>query len=275
MGKTKTAFVSETPEGQKKALEKKRAKYEAKKAARRIRVPGLGGGQRVVAVEAEPFDTEQSRSTQDKPTVETTPSPTTPKKTKSRGKKYLAARTKVDPTKTYTPDEAVKLAKETSFSSFPGRIEAHLVLTGGSLNKTVDLPHSTGQTRKTEIASDETIEKLKLGKIDFDLLIASPSMMPKLVPFAKLLGPRGLMPNPKQGTVSEKPEEVVSRFSGNTLQLKTEAKAPLLHTVIGKVDQTDKELSENLSAVVAAVKDKTVKGVVVKATMGPAIKVAA
>lgn len=266
MGKTKTAFVGQ--EDQQKAKDAKKAKYEAKKAARKIRVPGLGGGQRVVAVEAEPAQVEISSPTA--PTI-----PATPKKIKVRGRKYLLARAKVDPTRVYLVDEAVKLVKETSFSSFPGRVEAHLVLRTGSVNKTVDLPYSTGQTRRIEIANDETIEKLKTGKIDFDLLIASPSMMPKLVPFARLLGPRGLMPNPKQGTISEKPEEVVSRFSGNTLQLKTEAKAPLLHAVIGKVDQTDKTLAENLLAVMGAVKDKGVQKAVLKATMGPAIKVAA
>lgn len=262
MGKTKTAFVG--AEDQDKAKEAKRAKYAAKKAAKKVRVPGLGGGQRVVAVEAEPVAAKVAIEKKGE----------TVSKTKVRGKNYLAAKSKIDPTRTYPLEEAVKLAKETSYSSFPGRLEVHLVLKKGTINKTIELPRSTGKTRKIEVASQETVKKLENGKIDFDVLIATAAMMPKLVPFAKVLGPRGLMPNPKAGTISEKPEETAKKFGGNTLQLKSETKAPLVHTAIGKINQPEEELTDNLAAVVLAVGKPNIGKAFIKATMGPSIKVA-
>lgn len=197
----------------------------------------------------------------------------TKKEERVRGKKYIEARNKVNPNTVYPPEEAVKLAKETSTSSFGGSIQLHLVLKKGSTNVLVDLPHSAGRAKKVEIASDVTVEKVKMGKIDFDVLIAHPSMMPKLVPYARVLGPKGLMPNPKNGTVSEKPEETVQKFGGNTLQVKSEAKAPLVHTIIGKVNQPEKELVENFQAIVSAVGPKAIEKAVVAASMGPGIKV--
>jgi len=196
-----------------------------------------------------------------------------PQKEKVRGKRYVEAKAKVDSEKVYSFEEAVKLARETSISSFGGSLELHLII-HGTVNKILDLPYSSGKTKKVEIATDETIEKLKSGKVDFNVLIAHPSMMPKLVPFAKVLGPKGLMPNPKNGTVSEKPEAASKKFGGNSLQVKSETKSPLVHTIIGKVDQPEKELVENLTAIVNAVGPKTIEKAVVAASMGPGIKVA-
>lgn len=273
MGKTKTAFVGSTPEEELKAKQSKKAKYEAKKAARtKVRVPGLGGGQRIVAVEAEPLPQNSLPTTPTRNAAQfTAGGPTHPKKT--RGKKYLAAKSKIDSLKIYSPQEAVKLAKQTSTSRFPGKIEIHLILKKGTFNKTIQLPHFTGRERKIEIASDKTIEKLKSGKIDFDVLVATPTMMPKLVLYAKLLGPQGLMPNPKQGTISDKPEEAAKKFQGNALQVKTQSKTPLIHTVFGKADQPEKELEENLKTLLVAIDLKNIKKAFIKATMGPSIKV--
>lgn len=194
------------------------------------------------------------------------------RKTKVRGKKYAVARAKTDPTKSYEPTEALKLACETSISSFPGRIELHIVLARGTVNKLIDLPYSPGATKKVEIASNETVEKLKAGKVDFDVLVASPSMMGKLVPFARVLGPRGLMPNPKNGTISENPEEAAKKFGGNTLNVKSEAKAPLVHTVFGRTNQPQEELLANLNAVLTAIGQKTINRAYLAPTMGPSIK---
>lgn len=270
MGKTKTAIVS--PELQEEKATKKKAKYEAKKVAKKIRVPGLGGGQRVVAVEAEPFDFAQGKPAQGKPAPTETPTPR--KKARVRGKKYLSARAKIDPARLYPVEEAVQLAKDTSYSTFPGRLEVHLVLKKGTINRLVDLPHSTGAVRKIEIADENTVHKLQAGKIDFDVLIATPSFMPKLVPFAKILGPRGLLPNPKAGTITDNPEEVAKKFSANSIQVKSESQAPLIHTAVGRVDQPEKELIENLTALLGAVDQNNIQRAFVKATMGPAVKVA-
>ncbi|MEK7521674.1 MAG: hypothetical protein AAB599_02660 [Patescibacteria group bacterium] len=197
-----------------------------------------------------------------------------PQTEKVRGKKYIEAKSKVDLEKLYSPEEAVKLAKDTSYSKFGGSIQLHIVLKSGSVNKVLDLPHSSGKTKKVEVASDVTVEKLKGGKIDFDVLVAHPSMMPKLVPFAKVLGPKGLMPNPKMGTISAQPETAAKKWGGNTLQVKSEAKAPLVHTIIGKVDQPEKELVENLQAIVNTVGPKTIERAYLGASMGPSVKLA-
>ena len=196
-------------------------------------------------------------------------------KAKARGKKYSEARTKVDPNITYSPEDAAKLVKETSTSKFVGSVEMNLVLHKDKLGSNqVTLPNSTGATKRIEVASEDTIKKLQAGKIDFDVLITTPAMMAKLVPFAKLLGPRGLMPNPKNGTVSDNPEKAKEAFGGNTLHLKLQKGAPLLHMVIGKVDQEDKALAENMVAVLDTVGRSNVKKAVVSASMGPSVKLA-
>ncbi|KKU25035.1 MAG: hypothetical protein UX34_C0004G0001, partial [Candidatus Woesebacteria bacterium GW2011_GWF1_46_13] len=131
-----------------------------------------------------------------------------------------------------------------------------------------------GKEKKIEIASDETIKKLEAGKIDFDILLATAEMMPKLIPFAKVLGPKGLMPNPKAGTLLTDIKKAKS-FSAATLNLKTEKEAPLIHTVVGNVSQNDQELIENAEAILNALggAKQIVKGYL-KATMGPSVRLA-
>ncbi|MDO8452735.1 MAG: hypothetical protein Q7S79_03200 [bacterium] len=192
---------------------------------------------------------------------------------KARGKKYTAARSKVDPNLTYSPDDAAKLVKETSTSAFVGSVEMNIVLFKDKLGSSqVNLPNSSGSSKKVEVADEETLKKLASGKVDFDVLLTTPDMMPRLVPFAKLLGPRGLMPNPKNGTLIDDPEKAKENFGGNTLYLKLQKGAPLLHLLIGKVDQEDKALAENMLAVLDTVGRSNIKKAVVSASMGPSVK---
>lgn len=211
---------------------------------------------------------------QEKTSLGKTPLGETRDKRDKHGKRYLAARAKVDPTKSYPVSEAVQLVKETSTSKFDGSVELHLVFATQGTNSRVELPFSTGSSKKIEIASDETIKKLEAGKIDFDILIATPLTMPKLVRFAKLLGPRGLMPNPKNGTLAENPEKAVEAFSGNLLQVKSEKDAPLAHLVVAKVSQPTSEIEENIKAVLTSVEPKSITKAVVAASMGPSIRLA-
>jgi large subunit ribosomal protein L1 len=137
----------------------------------------------------------------------------------------------------------------------------------------VTLPHQAGREKKVEIATDETVIKLKEGKIDFDILVATPEMMPKLVPFARLLGPKGLMPNPKNGTLVNDPKKAKS-FSTATITLKTEKDAPLIHTVVGKTSQKDEEIADNVEAVLKAFGgSKQIIRAFIKATMSPVVKI--
>ena len=153
-------------------------------------------------------------------------------------------------------------------------MELHLIVKKVGISAQVALPHAAGRVKKIEVADEKTLEKLKTGKIDFDILVATADMMPKLVPFAKLLGPRGLMPNPKNGTLVTDIKKA-GAFSASTVTLKTEKEAPLIHTVVGKVSQKDTELKENIQAIFKALggSDQILK-VYLKSTMSPSVKVA-
>jgi large subunit ribosomal protein L1 len=193
---------------------------------------------------------------------------------KVRGKKYVEAKGKITVGKAYSIDEAVKLVKEASYSKFVGTVELHLIVKKVGTSVQVALPHQAGKVKKIEVASDETIEKLKKGVIDFDILVATVDQMPKLVPFARLLGPRGMMPNPKNGTLVTDPKKAQS-FSASTVTIKTEKEAPLIHTVVGKVAQDDKEIKENIEALLKVLGgSKQVVRAFIKSTMSPSVKLA-
>ena len=235
---------------------------------KKVHISGLKGGQRVKIVEGAPEKVVEEQVTRKQPLM------TKSTKARTRGKKYKAARAKVDPKKTYSLDDATKLVKETSISSFPGSVELHIVLVKDKVNAQVELPHSTGKSKRVEIASDDTVKKLQAGKVDFYVLLASAAMMPKLVPFAKLLGPKGLMPNPKNGTLIDNPEKAAEKFRGNLLNIKTEKSAPLIHTVVGKVNQPENEIEDNIKAVVNSIGIKQIKRASISSSMGPGIKIA-
>lgn len=274
MGKTKTAFIDETLK-EDSALSGK-AKWAKKKAAREekktVRVPGLKGGERVVAVSAEPLPEETTTpASKGVPFQAQTKGGT--RKAHARGKKYLEKLGGIDKTKTYPLAEAVDLAKGASTSSFDGKIELHLNLAKKGRFE-VSLPHTGSMSQKrVEVATDETIAKLEKGQIDFDVLVATPDFIPRLVPYAKLLGPRGLMPNPKAGTIAVDPKEAVEKFTGGTLILQTEKDIPLIHTVVGKVSDTPVNLTENTQSIFRAIGIQNIKKAVLSPTMGPSVKV--
>lgn len=258
MGKTKTAVISGLPEEEKG----KKTKGKKQKEEKEVRVPGLKGGERVVAVTAEPLPEEKEEKKEEKKQA---------KKVKIRGKKYKAALKKIDKAKSYKVKDAIKLVKEISFSKFDGTLELHLLVKKEGLSVNITLPNSAGKEKKIEVADDKTIDKLKRGKVDFDVLLATADFMPKLVPYAKILGPKGLMPNPKNGTLLKNKKDA-EKFSANTLTLKTEKNAPVIHTIVGKVSMDDKKIEENIEAVLEAVGKKQVVKAHLTATMSPSIK---
>ncbi|MBI3443256.1 hypothetical protein HY008_01160 [Candidatus Woesebacteria bacterium] len=254
MGKTKTAFVGEAVEPKKRQPEKK---------AEKVHLAGLKGGQRIKVVEAETIKIEKEIGKKEEKKI---------KKIKVRGKKYKFSKAKIDSNKIYPLNQAIILVKETSYSKFDGTVELHLVVKKTGISANVKLPYSAGREKKIEIADEETVKKIEAGKIDFDVLLAKPDMMPKLVPFARILGPRGLMPNPKNGTLI-KSEKEADKFKGGSFSLRTEKDAPLIHTVVGKVSQKDQELIENAKAILAALGDKQIVRGFVKSTMSPSVKI--
>ncbi len=263
MGKTKTVIVEGLTEEKISGKEKYEKKKKAKEAAKKSQVEGVGlkGGERIKLVTGEIIPEPHEEKVEKKE-----------KKLKIRGKKYKDVSSKIDKQKKYSIPEAIKLAKETSYSKFNATVEMHLVTKKKEINLTINLPFPFGKQKKVEIASENTIEKLKKGKIDFDLLVATYDMMPKLLPFAKVLGPKGLMPNPKNQTLVKSRDEI-DKFSANTLYLKTEKENPVVHTVIGKMNQKDEELIQNAYAVINSLNKKMIAKAYIKPTMGPSIKV--
>ncbi|MBI3558826.1 50S ribosomal protein L1 [Candidatus Gottesmanbacteria bacterium] len=170
--------------------------------------------------------------------------------------------------------QAINLVKENSFSKFDGAMEVILNVIEKGLRGNVTLPHGTGKTIRVKIADDDLISTIENGRIDFDILVAHPSMMPKLAKIAKILGPKGLMPNPKTNTISENPAELVKILS-SAVQWKTQPDFPIIHTVIGKVSFETKKLEENFAALIKSVGKEKIKSVFLKPTMGPSIRVQA
>jgi large subunit ribosomal protein L1 len=224
---------------------------------------------------------------------------------KKRGKKYLEALNKVERGKAYTKEEACKLVKETSTSKFDGTVEVAVRLNldtkkaDQQLRGAIVLPHGTGKSKKVlVVARGENATKAKeagadyvgdtdmLEKIekenwfDFDVMIATPDMMPLLGKLGKVLGPKGLMPNPKTGTVTTDVEKAVSEVKAGRVEYRTDSFGNV-HGIIGNTTFTEDQLVENLNAfmsIILKAKPSTVKGEYVKnisiaSTMGPGIKV--
>ncbi|MCI5966969.1 MAG: 50S ribosomal protein L1 [Tenericutes bacterium] len=224
---------------------------------------------------------------------------------KQRGKKYVLASEKVEKGKLYSKEEAVKLAKETSTSKFDGTVEVAVRLNldtkkaDQQLRGAIVLPHGTGKTKKVlVITKGENANKAKeagadfVGDVDmlekiekenwfgFDVMIATPDMMPLLGKLGKVLGPKGLMPNPKTGTVTTDVVKAVNEVKAGRVEYRTDSFGNV-HGVIGKVSFTEEQLLDNLNAFMATilkVKPSTVKGdyiknIAITTTMGPGIKI--
>lgn len=207
------------------------------------------------------------------------------------GKRLVNAQKEIDQTKVYTPQEAIDLAKKTANTKFTGNIEAHVRLgidpkkSDQIVRATVRFPHSTGKTKKVAIfkgaEGEELIKRIKeTGKIDFDIAIADPAIMPKLAQIAKILGPKGLMPNPKTGTVTPDTDKVAAEFASGRAEFKNDESGNV-HITLGKSNLETKDLLDNFntftealkSAKPAAVKGEFIQSVTIHATMGPGIRV--
>lgn len=193
-------------------------------------------------------------------------------KVRTVGKKYKAAQKAIDKDKSYPVSEAVTILKKVSYTRFDGSVELHINSKTVGLKGEVQLPHLTGKTVKVAILDEVILKNIEKGTIDFDVLIATPADMPKLVPLAKILGPKGLMPTPKRGTLSDKPEEAAKKFASGGLQWKTEAKFPLIHLTIGKVSHKDSDLSENVIAILKSVGSKNIAAAFLSSSMSPSVR---
>jgi large subunit ribosomal protein L1 len=221
-----------------------------------------------------------------------------------RSKAYRAAAEKVDPNTLYAPLEAVRLAQQTSTTKYDATVEVAVRLgvdprkADQMVRGTVNLPHGTGKTARVivfavgekaaeaetagadVVGGDDLIERIQGGFLDFDAAVATPDQMGKVGRIARILGPRGLMPNPKTGTVTADVAKAVSDIKGGKVNFRVDKQANL-HLVIGKVSFDEKKLVENYSAAldeVSRAKPATSKGTYIKkvamsTTMGPGIAV--
>jgi large subunit ribosomal protein L1 len=221
------------------------------------------------------------------------------------GKKYLEASKLVDRARLYGPNEAITLIKQTSRRKFDESIDVAVRLgvdprkADQMVRGTVSLPHGTGKSvRVAAFAAGEAAEAArragadvvgaqdlaqrieKEGFLDFDAAVATPDLMPVVGRLGRILGPRGLMPNPKAGTVSTDVEKAVREIKAGKLEYRVD-KGANVHVSIGKVSFDDQKLVDNYHALIeeivrakpAAAKGKYIKGITVSATMGPGIKV--
>ncbi len=201
-------------------------------------------------------------------------------KGRERSENYKKALAQVDKSKQYSIKEALALLDKTHLAKFDETVELHINTASAGLSGQVTLPHGTGKNVRVAIlapskdakAADDLLKEIESGKINFDILVATPDAMPKLARVAKVLGPRGLMPNPKNGTVSPNPEAVAKQYEGGQMHYKTEAKTPIMHLAVGKLSFGPEKLEQNITAMLKAVKMENIKKVVVKSTMSPAVR---
>ena len=192
---------------------------------------------------------------------------------RSHGKKYLAAMKMVDPEKIYSLSDAIALVKKMTFVKFDESVELHLNIEGDAIRGEVTLPHSIGKTVRVAVLNDAIMAELENNTISFDVLIAHPSQMPKIAKYARVLGPKGLMPNPKAGTVSAEPEKAAEKFQKGAIRFKSESKFPLMHQLVGKMSLDPAHLEENIRAFVDAVGRKNIKSASVAGTMTPGVRI--
>jgi large subunit ribosomal protein L1 len=222
-----------------------------------------------------------------------------------RSKAYRAAAEKIDPDRVYTPVQAVRLAKETStVTKYDPTIEVAMRLgvdprkADQMVRGTVNLPHGTGKTARVLVfatgeraeqaiaagadivGDDALIEEVTKGRLDFDAVVATPDLMGKVGRLGRVLGPRGLMPNPKTGTVTNDVAKAVSEIKGGKIEFRVDRNANL-HFIIGKASFSEQQLVENYAAALdevqrlkpSAAKGRYIRKATMATTMGPGIPV--
>ena len=221
-----------------------------------------------------------------------------------RSKAYNAAAEKVDPNRLYSPLEAIRLAKETSTTKYDATVEVAFRLgvdprkADQMVRGTVNLPHGTGKTARVLVfatgdraeaaraagadivGADELIDEVAGGRLDFDAVVATPELMGKVGRLGRVLGPRGLMPNPKTGTVTPDAAKAVTDIKGGKIEFRVDRHSNL-HFIIGKVSFDDVQLVENYAAALdevlrlkpSAAKGRYIRKATITTTMGPGIPV--
>ncbi len=244
------------------------------------------------------------QSADSKPAEKKGPAPKTRPKSERHGKKYRELAKQIDRTKTYDLKKALELASKTSPSKFDASVELHFNLgvdprqSDQNIRGTVKLPHGSGKTVRVAVLApakdhaaaknagadivgeDDFLQQLDKEQINFDTLIATPQFMPKLGKYARVLGPRGLMPNPKSGTVAVDVGKATKEAKAGKVEYRVDKQA-IVHLAVGKVSFGADKLHDNAKVVIASlqtakpssIKATYMKSISVSATMGPGIKI--
>lgn len=280
MGKVKTFDPEKEAQKEAEKAQKEQERLakieEAKKAASKSKK-----AEEAVSVESEVKEEKETEKTEKKGKKVSKYAAKKGANRRERSENYKKAVALVDKSKHYGVKEAIELLDKTHLSKFDETVELHINTNAAGLSGQVTLPHGTGKTLRVAIiapakdakAADALLKEIEAGKINFDVLVATPDAMPKLARVAKVLGPKGLMPNPKNGTISPNPEAVAKSYEGGQMYFKTEAKMPVMHVAVGKLSFGPEKLSQNIDAMLKAVKSENIKNVFLKSTMSPAVKV--
>lgn len=214
-----------------------------------------------------------------------------PKKQKHHlGKNYKSAKAGIED-RLYTPAEALDLIAKTSFTKFDPTVEIHLNVSDKNIKGSVAFPHSVGAKKEKKIlfigdsktsdnkkiitGDEKTIEDIEKGNLkpgrDFDIVYSTPKFMPQLAKVAKILGPKGLMPNPKNGTIIDDIKKITTDDSANSYDFRCDPKTPVIHAKIGKLSAKTPSLHENLKALILAVGPSKITRATLASTMGPGI----
>ncbi len=192
---------------------------------------------------------------------------------KPTSKRLQLLKKQIKPNTLYPLKEAIALLVKQNKGRKTNTVELHINTLDTGMKGEVSLPHSTGKKQVIEVFSDKTIVKINAGKLEFTTLLATPADMPKLAKYAKILGPKGLMPTPKNGNLIENPKKRLEELSkGSTLSYKTEPKFAVIHLSLGSTTQKTDHLIENISALVKHINPMKIKSVFLTSTQTPSIK---
>lgn len=207
-------------------------------------------------------------------------------KAKYRSVKYKEAAEKVEKSKRYPLTDAIDLAKQSSYTKFDGSLELHLNTSTKNIRGLVSLPFASGKKLKVlafgkgaeESGADITGDDAKLNEIirgitTFDVIVTTPEWMPKLARAAKVLGPRGLMPSPKNGTITDDLKKAVTEIQSGKVEYKTEKNGQVIHLSVGKVSQETAQVSANIKILFNAIGKTRIKKAVISPSMGIGTKV--
>ncbi|HLC88181.1 MAG TPA: hypothetical protein VJG66_03970 [Patescibacteria group bacterium] len=294
MGKTKTAFIDDSNP------EKNPAPAKAGQARKKVN-PNPELESRIKSQESRevnPNPEDELTSKPESSESKTQKAETTAKKTKAskaavkkgkakyRSVKYKAAAEKVEKSKKYPLTEAIEAAKNSSYSKFDGSLELHINTNVKNARGLVSLPYASGKKLKVLafgkgaedsgadiIGDDAKLNEIIRGVTAFDVIVTTAEWMPKLARAAKVLGPRGLMPSPKSGTITTDLKKAVTEIQSGKVEYKTQKDSKVIHLSVGKVSQNPDEIAANIKILFNAIGKTKVKKAVISPSMGMGVKV--